>query len=268
AEFFSAQRRFPNQDLRMKQRVHGNIVLRPELAGEPNTGGRANASERSGFEFVRQRKSSCCLIDPDTTSGTAGTTATAGDMRAVQHGAEFQNRKPNRRFNLIIPWIGDCKMPMASPPITQLRGSDDPSDQGQPGISDPFFQLRAGHGAPWISRDPHRFHTLEPRRIGGSVRAGGHPDFGKPEERTGWNKDIGEQNCRKRALVPGANSQQKMQADREMTPDEKNEEYLLVPGPGIDPKVGDFVGIVDIDAGEDAGPARIDDVNEQQIGDS
>src|ERR1700704_2635552 len=58
-----------------------------------------------------------------------------------------------------------------------------------------------------------------------------------------------------------------MQAKGKVTPDEKNEEDLAVPGPGIDPKIGDFVRVIDVDAGQDARAAGIDDVHEQKIGD-
>ena len=150
---------------------------------------------------------------------------------------------------------------MSSSPITNLRGANDNPDQGEPGVADPFFQLRAGGRARWIGGDTECFHALEPGWVGTSVSGRGHADFGKPEERAGWDKHVSEQENRKDAPVPAANSQPKMQANGKVTPNEKDEEDLAIPGRGIDPEIGDFVGVIDVDASEDARPARIDDVD-------
>ena len=42
---------------------------------------------------------------------------------------------------------------------------------------------------------------------------------------------------------------------------------MAEPGPGIDPKICDFVWIINVDAREDARAASIDDVDEQKIWD-
>lgn len=52
-----------------------------------------------------------------------------------------------------------------------------------------------------------------------------------------------------------------MQTHDKVPPDQKNQENLAKARPGIDPKVGDFVRVIDVNAGEDACAARIDDVN-------
>ncbi len=156
---------------------------------------------------------------------------------------------------------------MSSSPITNLGGANDNPYQSEPGVSDPFFQLRAGGRAPWIRRDSERFHALEPGRVGTSVSGRGHADLGKAEERAGWDEHVREQESGKDAPVPAADSQPKMQANGKVTPNENDEENLAVPGPGINPEIGDFVGIIDVDASEDARPAGIDDVDEQEIRD-
>src|ERR1700730_12334648 len=58
-----------------------------------------------------------------------------------------------------------------------------------------------------------------------------------------------------------------MQADGEVPPDKKHQQYLPVPGPGIDPEIGDFVGVIDVDAGQDACAPSINDVHEEQVWD-
>ena len=54
-----------------------------------------------------------------------------------------------------------------------------------------------------------------------------------------------------------------MQAHDEVPPDEKNQKYLPKARPGIDPKIRDFIRVVDIDAGKNARAPCIDDVHEQ-----
>src|SRR5262249_49315225 len=52
-----------------------------------------------------------------------------------------------------------------------------------------------------------------------------------------------------------------------MAPDEDDKKDLAEPRPGINPEVGDLVRVIDVDAGKNAGPASVDDVDEQQIRD-
>ena len=56
-----------------------------------------------------------------------------------------------------------------------------------------------------------------------------------------------------------------MEANGEMAPDKKDKKDLAEPCPGINPEIGDFVRVIDVDAGENARPARVDDVHEQEI---
>ena len=188
-------------------------------------------------------------------------------MRAARHTTDLQNGEPNRSFDRIVSGIGDGETFMSSSPITNLRGDDDNPDNCKPRVSDPFFQLRAGGGAPRVRRDAECFHALKPGWVGTSVGSRCHADFRKAEEGAGWDEHISEQEGGKDAPVPAADSEPKMQANREVTPNEKDEEYLAVPGPRINPEIGDFVGIIDVDAGKNARPARIDDVHEQEIWD-
>jgi hypothetical protein len=94
---------------------------------------------------------------------------------------------------------------------------------------------------------------------------GGHAGFGKAEERASGDEDVSNQDGGKGELVPRPDPQPKMQTGGEVAPNEKNEEYLAVPGPGINLQISNFVGIVDVDSRKDARPARIYDVDEQEI---
>ena len=249
----------------MKERVNREVALWPKLAGEANARGRADACECMSFEVVRRRQFLGGLIDSDTAGRTAGTAATNRNMRSTHQATDLQNGEPDRSFDPIVSGISDGKTFMSSSPITNLHGANDNPDQSEPGVSDPFFELRAGGRAPWIGRDTECFHALEPGRVRASVSGRGHSDLGKPEERASWDEHVSEQESGKDAPIPGADSQPKMQANGKVTPNEKDEENLAIPGPGINPEIGDFVGVIDVDASEDARPAGIDDVDEKEI---
>ncbi len=41
---------------------------------------------------------------------------------------------------------------------------------------------------------------------------------------------------------------------------------LAKPRPGIDPQVGDLVGVIDVDSSQNAGAARVYNVDQEQVG--
>src|SRR6476646_11360371 len=92
-----------------------------------------------------------------------------------------------------------------------------------------------------------------------------HPHFGKAKKCANRDEHVEKQGGGKRSTVPGVDAEPKMQAHRKMTPDEEDEKDLAEPRPGINPKVSDFVRVIDVDTGEDARPTRVDDVNEQKV---
>src|SRR5215472_357007 len=93
----------------------------------------------------------------------------------------------------------------------------------------------------------------------------GHSNFGKAEKGTERNEHVKKQNSGKRAAVPSVDPEPKMQTNGEMAPDEKDKEDLAESCPGINPEIGDFVWVIDVDAGENARPARVNDVHQQKI---
>jgi hypothetical protein len=50
-----------------------------------------------------------------------------------------------------------------------------------------------------------------------------------------------------------------------MAPNKKDKKNLAEPRPGIDPEIGNFVWVIDVDVCENARAARIDDVHQQKI---
>jgi len=92
-----------------------------------------------------------------------------------------------------------------------------------------------------------------------------HSHFGKAKQCADGDEHVKKQNGRKRAAVPGVDAEPKMQANGKMAPDDKDKKDLTEPRPGINPEVGDFVRVIDVDAGKNARPACVDDVDEQQI---
>src|SRR5215467_12844952 len=97
--------------------------------------------------------------------------------------------------------------------------------------------------------------------MGGSC----HSHFSKAKKCADGNEHVEKQDGGKRATIPGVDAEPKMQAKGEMTPDKKHKKDLAEPRPGINPKVGDFVWVIDVDAGKNARAACVDDVDEQQI---
>jgi len=182
--------------------------------------------------------------------------------------ADLQNRETNRSFDRNAIRIGDGETLMASSPITNLRGAENEADDTEPGVADPFFQLRASDGASLIFGDAHRFHLFEPGRVGLSASGSGHAHLGETEECAGGNEHVSEKDDGKCATIATAKAQPEMQTDGKMAPDEKNKKDLPISGPWIDPEVSDLVWIVDVDAGKDAGTAGVYDVDEQEIGNS
>ena len=51
-----------------------------------------------------------------------------------------------------------------------------------------------------------------------------------------------------------------------MSPDQQHEGDLAKPRPGIDPQVGDLVGVIDVDSSQNAGAARVYNVDQEQVG--
>ncbi len=92
-----------------------------------------------------------------------------------------------------------------------------------------------------------------------------HSHFGKAKECAHGDEYVEKQDGGKRSAVPDVDAEPKMQANGEMAPDEKDKKDLAEPRPGINPEVGDFVRVIDVDAGKNARPACVDDVDEQQI---
>src|SRR5262252_2376658 len=97
--------------------------------------------------------------------------------------------------------------------------------------------------------------------MGGS----GHSNFGKAEKGAQRNEYVKKHDSGKRATIPSMDAEPKVQTNAEMAPDEKDKKDLAEPRPGIDPEIGDFVWIIDVDTGENACPARVDDVHKQKI---
>ena len=92
-----------------------------------------------------------------------------------------------------------------------------------------------------------------------------HSHFGKPKKCSDGDENVEKQDGGKRAAVPGVDAEPKMQANGEMAPNKKDKKDLAEPRPGINPEVGDFVRVIDVDAGKNARPACVDDMDEQQI---
>ena len=97
------------------------------------------------------------------------------------------------------------------------------------------------------------------------MRGSGHSDFGKAEKCADWDQHVEKQDDGESAAVPGVDAEPKMQAHTEVAPDQKDEKDLPEPRPRINPEVGDFVRVIDIDTGKDARTPRVDDVDEQEI---
>src|SRR5215831_4625962 len=95
----------------------------------------------------------------------------------------------------------------------------------------------------------------------------GHSYFGKAEKCADRHEHVEKQDGGKRAAVPSVNAKPEMQANAEMAPDEKDKKDLTEPRTGINPEVCDLVRVIDVDAGENARPACVDDVYEQEIRD-
>lgn len=252
----------------MKQRINGNIVSRPELARQPHVCRRVNASKRGRFKSIGRWKFVRALVDTNPASRTPRPAAAHGNMWSPRTPADLQNRETNRSFDRNAIRIGDGETLMASSPITNLRGAENDADDTEPGVADPFFQLRTSGGTLWIFGDAHRFHLFEPGRVGLSASGSGHAHLGETEECTGGNEHVSEKDDGKCTTVATAKAQPEMQTDGKMAPDEKNKKDLPISGPWIDPEVGDLVWIVDVDAGKDAGAAGVYDVDEQEIGNS
>src|SRR5215471_2721994 len=98
--------------------------------------------------------------------------------------------------------------------------------------------------------------------MGGSV----HSNFRKAEKGSERNEHVKKQNGGKRAAVPSVDAKPKMQTNRKMAPDEEDKKDLTEPRPGINPEISDFIWVIDVDAGKNPRPARIDDVDEKKIG--
>src|SRR5215471_15961178 len=109
-----------------------------------------------------------------------------------------------------------------------------------------------------------QFHLLEPGGIQTSMGGSRHSYFCKAKKGPDGDQYIENQDGGKRATVPGVDAEPKMQAKGEMAPDEKDKKDLAEPCPRVNPEVGDFVRVIDIDAGENAGPACVDNMDEEQ----
>ena|SRR5215469_4716437 len=97
--------------------------------------------------------------------------------------------------------------------------------------------------------------------MGGS----GHSDFGKAKKGTERNEHVEKQNSGKHAAVPSVDAEPKMETNGEMAPYKKDKEDLAEPRPGINPEIGDFVWVIDVDTGKNACPPCVDDVHKQKI---
>src|SRR4029077_7591527 len=69
----------------------------------------------------------------------------------------------------------------------------------------------------------------------------------------------------KSSAIPTVEPPPEMQTNHKMSPHQQYERDLSKPCPGIDPEIGDLIGVIDVDVGQDAGAARVYDVDEQQI---
>ena len=98
-----------------------------------------------------------------------------------------------------------------------------------------------------------------------SMGGSGHSNFRKAEKRAERNQYVKKQDGGKCTAVPSVDAEPKMQTNGEMPPDEKDKKNLAEPRPGIDPKIGNFVWVIDVDACKNARAARVDDVDEQKI---
>ena len=249
----------------MQQWINDEIVPRAELTGEANTSGGADASQRVSFKVVRRGKFREGSFDQDAAGGAAAATTTHRYVRSSHSAADLQYGKTNRSLDRIIAGISNGETLAPLPLIANLRATKDKSDQREPIVADPIFQVRTNRRAMCISRDAARFHLLKPGRIETSMRGSGHSDFGKAEKCTDWNQHVKKQEYGESAAVPGVDPEPKMQSHTEVAPDEKDEKDLAEPRPGINPEVGDFVRVIDVDTSEDTRTPRVNDVDEEEI---
>src|SRR5215471_5092430 len=241
--------------------MNREIAPRAKLAREANTERRSDTSQGMRFNFVRRRKFRKSSLDADA-AGCAAPTATAHRyMREPHSSTNLQHRKTNRSLDRIISWIRDGEALASLPLITNLRAAKDQSDQAEPVIADPVFQVCTHCSTMWIGRKANRFHLLEPSRVQTCMGGSRHSNFGKPEKGAKRNEHVEKQDSGERVAIPSVEAEPKMQTDSEMAPDEKDKKDLAKPRPGINPEVGDFVWIIDIDASENPRPSRIDDMN-------
>src|SRR5262249_12284471 len=94
------------------------------------------------FNFVRRGKSRKTSLDADAAGGAAPTTTAHRYMRAPHSATDFQYRKTNRSWDRIISGIRDGEALASLPLITNLSAAKDQSDQSEPVVADPVFQVR------------------------------------------------------------------------------------------------------------------------------
>jgi hypothetical protein len=168
-------------------------------------------------------------------------------MRASRHPAHFQDRRPDRRIDGKPFGKSDRETVVSLLPMPQLGRSENDPDQANPARPDPVLEKRPQVGALRIRWNSEHFHLLHPGGIGSGFRGRLHPRFGEAEQGANRDQDVSEQDEREGAPVPGVETQPKMQTNYKMSPNQENEKDLLRPQPGIDPKVRDLIGIVDLD---------------------
>src|SRR5262245_47766970 len=116
-----------------------------------------------------------------------------------------------------------------------------------------------------IRRHPACFNLTHPLWIASRVRRHCHPNFPESKQGSRGTQHKCEKNRRESAAIPTLEPPPEMQTNRKMTPYQQYERDLSIACPGIDPEIRDLVGVIDVDARENASAACVDDMDKQQI---
>src|SRR5262249_32938886 len=123
----------------MQQRINGEIAAWAELTGEANTRWRGDSSQGASFKIVRRGKFRKSSLDPDATRRAAPSTTAHRYMRSPHSATDLQYRKAKRSLDGEISRIRNDKALAAWPLITNLRATQDESDQPEPLGTRPLF---------------------------------------------------------------------------------------------------------------------------------
>src|SRR5215471_15271618 len=104
------------------------------------------------FNFIRWGKSRKTSLDADSAGGAAPTTTAHRYMRAPHSATDLQYGKTNRSLDRIISGIRHGEALASLPLITNLRTAKNQSDQSEPVVADPVFQVCTNRRAMRIGR--------------------------------------------------------------------------------------------------------------------